>query len=398
MLFLIKFYEILESESIKVIGHFIPQCIKCCIIGCVNHSPGVIADSLITLVADNADICRVRRKRYTYVRADNQLVVSLHVINRLSSTELLCPFLLHIGHGLFFIGTPVINGIGLTGCRVHTVCTYNPLVDCIVTIVVSGTAPLLGNRKVIHQSIGINLNKSSVAALFIVKAFNTVMLEHQSFRACIPVKEFHNSLILRIINLGANRKYTSASVIGVCVCVVGLISNRRKDKGCTIFQSVSRVPETYLPAVPHQVNLTCTHLRTCGVPVLGSGVGIYETTLICIVQELQHLVVGAIFISQRNKCSVGLQDDRALNFLAVPGGQLNYVGNTEHAVAAVPVRPQRQRIASIACIICRMILHHLIQNIKQSVKICNIRAAKLFIQIPAKQRAGIDNILRIGSR
>ena len=55
---------------------------------------------------------------------------------------------------------------------------------------------------------------------------------------------------------------------GLKVSIVFLIINRDEYHSCAVVKTILAVPETYLPAVPEEVYLTCAHLSTCCVPVL----------------------------------------------------------------------------------------------------------------------------------
>ena len=114
------------------------------------------------------------------------------------------------------------------------------------------------------------------------------------------------------------------------------------------------------------------------------------------IQELQHLVVRCVLVCERGEGIVTLQNRGSLDLLSVPGGELYDVGNTDHAVAAIPVSPERKRVLRISLVIFRMCLVNCIKRVEQPVKVLDVRLANLLVTVPAKKRCGINKRPGIG--
>ena len=220
------------------------------------------------------------------------------------------------------------------------------------------------------------------------------MLEGGSFGAGVPVEEFHDAVVLLAFHAGADTEHTVGTEVTVSIRIeLHVVDGDEAERGAGI-QPIHAVPETDLPAVPHDVHTAGRHLGAGVVPVLGAGVGIHQALLIRLVQELRDLVVGVLTLVQGTEGEVGLQHGAALQLFAVPGGQLHDVGRSDHVVVAVPVRPQGEGISGIAFFIGGMHFVDLLQGGQQVVQVLQLRGADLLVQIPAEHGAGIDHVVR----
>ena len=110
---------------------------------------------------------------------------------------------------------------------------------------------------------------------------------------------------------------------------------------------------------------------------LYGGDGFY-THLVRIKEEMQHLIVCTVLVSQRCDRMIGTDQHGAVHFLSIPFGQLIDILNR----SAVPVFPKGHAVRLIASLIGGMCFLHVCQRLEQVIQSIEVRFAKLGIEIP----------------
>ena len=220
------------------------------------------------------------------------------------------------------------------------------------------------------------------------------MLLHQSFRRCQPVKELQDTQLVLFAHLSADREAASASVIRIRS--LENLHVRDRDSHIVRARLADRrgVGEALHPVIPYQIGSLGLHLVTGRVPVLRRGVRIDQAHLICLEEELQHLVISPFLVGQRGDAVVIADHHGTVYFLSIPFGELVNVFNG----GSVPVLPHGDAVSGIAGLIGRMRCLHVRKDLKQVVQGVQLRPSQLRIEIPGKSGHGARRFRHISGR
>ena len=102
----------------------------------------------------------------------------------------------------------------------------------------------------------------------------------KAFGRSEPVKEFHNSELLRLVHGGADAPDAAVAIVGVSLLVVNELVHRDIHVVLAALAVLRGIPEAVLPVVPEEVNSLLLHLAVAdGRPVLSRGVRIHNCLL-----------------------------------------------------------------------------------------------------------------------